>query len=112
MAIYKRGENQIGLAQRAAEQRKQQDAIDRLHDSLYMSYPEVDYINEVLRGGNADTPISFVEADALKRGRLQSFFAAHKDPTIQSLNESSALDMPISGDDLARGKSIRRLMEE
>ena len=102
MAIYKRGENQIGLAQRAAEQRKQQDSLDQLHDSLYMSY----YI------GGEYIPLSFTEADTLKRGRLQSFFAAHKDPTIHSLNESSALDMPISGDDLARGKSVRRLMEE
>ena len=102
MAIYKRGENQIGLAQRAAEQRKQQDEIDKLHDSRYRSY----------HTGGEDVPLSFTEADANKRGRLQSFFAAHKDPTIQSLNESSALDMPISGDDLARGKSVRRLMEE
>lgn len=92
MAIYKRGENQIGLAQRAAEQRRQQDEIDRLYESI------------------RDT--ASVETNTIRRGRLHSFNVAHRDPTIQSLIENSVLDIPISGDDLARGKSIRRLMEE
>lgn len=101
MAIYKRGESQFGLAQRAAEQRKQQEEIDMLTEKMSDMGSADEYV-----------PLFVEEAETKRRGRLSSLNAAHQNISIKFLNDSPLGDFPVSGDDLARGENLKKLMEE